>query len=233
MPSPCSRSSANLSSSSRSNGASSKRTSPEEGIFRGEEELRSELERRSGVEEGEEARGISAGRGSSAARGSSPARGGGGSGRPLPKFVLLWVVAARGVAGAWLCVRGGSPLRRVEMVVGATGASDLGVARSVAGVVGVGLLGCRCARAVGSSARSGRGHPALISGFLSCGLLTVPAWLPGPWPRVKLVEEIQIGGNPLVGSGRPRQWRRPRAPLFFLEKLVLVCSFTPTSLHLV
>ena len=76
MPSPCSRSSANLSSSSRSSGASSKRTSPEEGIFRGEEELRSELERRGGVEEGEEARGISAGRGSSAARGSSPARRG-------------------------------------------------------------------------------------------------------------------------------------------------------------
>ena len=65
-------------------------------------------------------------------------RGGGGSGRPLPKFVLLWVVAARGVAGAWLRGRGGSPLRRVEVVVCAAGASDLGVARSVAGVVGIG-----------------------------------------------------------------------------------------------
>lgn len=76
-------------------------------------------------------------------------RGGGGSGRPLPKFVLLWVVAARGVAGAWMRVRGGSPLRRVYMVVGAAGVSDLDVARSMAGVVGVGLFGCRCARAVG------------------------------------------------------------------------------------
>ena len=152
-------------------------------------------------------------------------RGGGGSGRPLPKFVLLWVVAARGVAGAWLRGRGGSPLRRVEVVVGAAGASDLGVARSVAGVVGVGLFGCRCVRAVGSSARSGRSHPALISGLLSCGFLTVPAWLPGPWPRVKLVEEIQIGGNPLVGPGRPRQRRCSRAPLFFLETSVYVCSF--------
>ena len=95
----------------------------------------------------------------------------------------------------------------------------------MANVIGVGLFGCRCARAAGSSARSGRSHPALISGLLSCGFLTVPAWLPGPWLRVKLVEEIQIGGNPLVGPGRPRRRRRSRAPLFFLETSVYVCSF--------
>ena len=97
---------------------------------------------------------------------------------PLPRFVLLWVVAARGVAGAWLRGRGGSPLRRVEVVVCAAGASDLGVARSVAGVVGVGLFGCRCAWVVGSSARSCHSHPALVSGLLSYVFLKVPAWLP-------------------------------------------------------
>ncbi|KAE8799357.1 Serine/threonine-protein kinase HT1 [Hordeum vulgare] len=45
----------------------------------------------------------------------------------------------------------------------------------------------------------------LIGMLLSCGFLAVLAW-----PRKKLVEEIQIGGNPLVGPGRPleMEWHR-------------------------
>ncbi|XP_048573916.1 uncharacterized protein LOC125554391 [Triticum urartu] len=78
-------------------------------------------------------------------------------------------------------------------------------------------------------ARSGRCHPALISGLLSYGFMLVPAWLPGPWPRVKRMEEIQIRGNPLVGPGRPRRRRRSRAPLFFLETPVYVSSFISPS----
>ena len=118
------------------------------------------------------------------------------------------------------------------MVVEAAGASDLGVATSVADVVGVGLFSCWCAWAVGSSIRSGRSHSALISGLLSCGFLTVPVWLPGPWPWVKLVEEIQIGGNSLVGPGWPRRRRRSRAPFFFLETSAYVCSFISPTLPL-
>ena len=39
------------------------------------------------------------------------------------------------------------------------------------------------------------------------------------------MEEIQIGGNPLVGPGRPRRRRCSRALFFFLETSVYVCSF--------
>ena len=57
--------------------------------------------------------------------------------------------------------------------------------------------------------------------LLSRGFLALPAW-----PRMKLVEEIQIRGNPLVGPCRPRRRRRSRAPLFFLKTSVYVCSST-------
>ncbi|KAE8821242.1 hypothetical protein D1007_00626 [Hordeum vulgare] len=57
--------------------------------------------------------------------------------------------------------------------------------------------------------------------LLSCGFLVLLAC-----PRMKLVEEIQIRGNPLVGPGRPRRRRCSRAPFFFLETSVYVCSST-------
>lgn len=67
----------------------------------------------------------------------------------------------------------------------------------------------------------------LICGPLSSGFLAVPAWLLGPFLWVKPEEEIRIGGNPMVGLGRPRRRRRSRAPLFFLETSVYICSSAP------
>lgn len=57
--------------------------------------------------------------------------------------------------------------------------------------------------------------------LFSCGFLVLSAW-----PRMKLVEEIQIRGNPLVGPGRPHPRRCSRATFFFLETSVYIWSST-------